>query len=164
MPTQVTSPQVTLARYKDYTAGDNRQPFSGNFLAGIQIGIPYTSAVTGFGAIVVGMTSPREMCLGLYRDEAGDPGQLVVGSGPVQVSSGGQEWNVPSSLISVAPGKYWLLGLWNDSMIFSSNSSIPVTWRHSSRDFQLGLPSPSAPMGMSSTSLLPPAFYVIVTQ
>ena len=153
---------LATARYGNTGSGTATSPFEGNFLAGIQVYIPNASTVTGFGAVLYNSTANCNMVLGLYKDVAGIPGDLVATfSPPVLVTPGGKEMSVTPP-VDVLAGTYWILGVWDGLATFSSNSTTPVTWRYASYPFG-ALPA-TAPTSTTPTSLPPPNLYVIVAQ
>jgi len=102
------------------------------------------------------------MYLGLYRDVAGKPADLVATAvGPTNVTPGGQELSVAPP-VDVLAGTYWILGVWKTLATFASQSTTPVNWVYTSYPFA-ALPS-TAPTSMTQTSLPPPNLYVIVAQ
>ena len=153
---------LATARYGNTGPGTGASPFSGNFLAGIQVYIPSPSVVTGFGAVLYNSTASCNMVLGLYKDMAGAPGDLVATvTAPALVAPGGKELSV-SPPVDILAGTYWILGVWDGLATFSSNSATPVTWRYASYPF--GALPPTAPSSMTAGSFPPPNVYVIVAQ
>lgn len=153
---------LATALYGNHGSGNGTpSPFDASFLAGIQIYLP-NSVVTGLGVVLYTGTAPCMMYLGLYRDVAGKPADLVATAvGPTNVTPGGQELTV-SPPVDVLAGTFWILGVWNKLATFASDSTTPVNWVYSSYPFA-ALPS-TAPTDMTPTSLPPPNLYVIVAQ
>jgi len=156
---------LATARYGDTGPGVSLSSFQGDYLAGIQVYIPSDSVVTGFGAVLYAGTMSCNMYLGLYKDMAGKPGDLVATvPTPTPVAPGGKEWNVDPP-IGVTAGTYWLLGVWDVLASFASNSATTVNWLYTSYRYSPIAPLPStAPTSMSPASLPPPNLYVIVAQ
>jgi len=154
---------LATARYGNSGPGTSIVGFSTGFLAGIQVYIPNDSVVTGFGAVLYTSASNCNMYLGLYRDVAGNPGDLVATvATPTLVTPGGKEMSVDPP-IAVTAGTYWILGVWDGLASFASNNTPPtVTWRYVSYPFG-SLPS-TAPTSMTPKSIAPPNVYVIVAQ
>ena len=154
---------LATARYGNTGPGTGISAFSTGFLAGIQVYVPNDSVVTGFGAVLYTSTANCNMYLGLYKDVAGNPGDLVATvASPTLVTPGGKEMNVDPP-IAVTAGTYWILGVWDGLVSFASNNTPPtVTWRYASYPFG-ALPS-TAPTSMTPKSIAPPNVYVIVAQ
>ena len=153
---------LTTTKYGNIGAGSSTSPFSQDFLAGIAVDIPVAGVVTGLGAVLYDATTTCHMYLGLYKDVAGNPGALVATvAAPALVAPGGKELSV-NPPVDVPAGTYWILGVWDDTATFSSNSSSTVVWRFVSYTYA-ALPA-SAPVGMDAYNLPPPNLYVIVAQ
>jgi len=153
---------LATARYGNTGAGSDLVDFSVGFLAGIQIYIPNASVVTGIGVVLYDLATPSNMYLGLYKDVAGNPGDLVATvSNPTLVAPGGKELSVAPP-VDVLAGTYWILGVWDGLASFATNSTTNVTWRFSSYPFG-PLPA-AAPTSMDTVSAPPPNLYVIVAQ
>lgn len=151
------------ALYGNTGPGVSSVNFTGNYLAGIQVYVPNASVVTGLGVVLFGATTGRNMYLGLYSDVAGNPAELVATlAGPVAVSGGGQEFDVSPSPVDIGKGNYWILGVWDGTASFASNTGTTVTWRYASRS--MGPLPQSAPTSMASTPLAPPNLYIRVAQ
>jgi len=154
---------LATALYGNTGAGVSSVNFTGNYLAGIQVYVPSASVVTGLGVVLFGATTSRNMYLGLYSDVAGNPAALIATlAGPVAVSNGGQPFDVSPAPVDIAQGNYWLLGVWDGTASFASNTGTTVTWRYAARSMG-PLPS-TAPTSMASTPLAPPNLYLIVAQ
>lgn len=153
---------LTTARYGNTGAGTSNVNFAGNYLAGIQVYIPNASVVTGLGVVLYGSTVSRDMYLGLYKDLAGNPSGLVATTTSTLVAPGGKEMSVVPVPVDIAAGNYWILGVWDGTASFATNTATTVTWRYASYAFG-ALPT-TAPTGMSSTSVAPPNLYAIVAQ
>ncbi len=154
---------LASATYGNTGPGVSSVNFTGDYLAGIQVYVPNASVVTGIGAVLFGATAGRSMYLGLYSDVAGNPASLVATlAGPVSVSSGGQEFDVSPAPVDIAKGNYWILGVWDQTASFASNTGTTVTWRYASR--AMGPLPQTAPTSMASTSLAPPNLFIRVAQ
>jgi hypothetical protein len=153
---------LTTTRYGNTGPGATTTSFSPNYLAGIQVYIAQASVITGFGVVIHSSGTARSMYIGLYRDVAGSPSNLVAtASGPFQATPGGTEVPVATQ-VDIPAGNYWLLGVWNGSATFAANSTTPVPWRFSAHSFG---PVPSAaPVAMEPVSYAPPNIYAIVAQ
>jgi hypothetical protein len=119
--------------------------------------------VTGLGVVLYGGASARHMYLGLYKDVAGIPGDLVATvSTSTLVAPGGQELSVAPP-VDVVASTYWILGVWDGTAFFATTSlTASVTWRYSAYSFG-PLPS-TAPTSMGTINAPPPNLYVIVAQ
>jgi hypothetical protein len=153
---------LTTARYGNTGAGSSNVNIGQDTMAGIQVYVPNASVVTALGVVLYGSTATRNMYLGLYKDVAGSPGDLVAAAGPSLVAPGGKELGITSAQVDIAAGNYWILGVWDGTAAFASNSTAPVTWRYVSHAFG-ALPT-TAPTGMGTTSAAAPNLYVVVAQ
>jgi hypothetical protein len=154
---------LATALYGNTGPGVSSVNFTGNYLAGIQVYVPNASVVTGLGVVLFGATTGRTMYLGLYSDVAGNPATLLATlAGPVAVSGGGQEFDVSPSPVDIGKGNYWILGVWDGTASFASNTGTTVTWRYASRS--MGPLPETAPTSMASTPLAPPNLYIRVAQ
>jgi hypothetical protein len=153
---------LTTARYGNTGAGTSTVNFGQDTLAGIQIYVPNPSVLTGLGVVLYGATASRNMVLGLYRDVAGNPADLVASAGPALVTPGGKEVAVAPSAVDLVAGNYWLLGVWDGTASFAANSTATVVWRYAARPYG-ALPS-TAPTGMGSANAVAANLYVVVAQ
>jgi hypothetical protein len=155
---------LTTTRYGNTGSGTGNSNFGAGYLAGIQVYVPTASVLTGFGVVLYGTTASRNMYLGLYKDVTGAPGDLVATiAASVLVAPGGKEVSVAPAPVDIQAGTYWLLGTWDGSASFASNSTTGVTWRYAAFAPFGPLPS-TAPTAMQSSTLAPPNLYVIVAQ
>ena len=157
---------LATAIYGNIGKGSDLVNFTQNFLAGIEIYIPNPCVVTGLGVVLAAVSNfkPHNMYLGLYKDVAGNPGDLVATvSAPTLVAAGGQELSVAPP-VDVLAGSYWILGVWDGLASFATNaaSTVTVTWRYSAYNFG-ALPS-TAPTSMGSLAAQAPNLYAIVAQ
>jgi hypothetical protein len=156
---------LTTTRYGNTGAGldSTTTSFSKDLLAGIQVYIASPSVITGFGVVIHSSGSARSMYLGLYRDAAGRPTELVATvSGPFLAMPSGTEVPVAAQ-VDIPAGNYWLLGVWNGSATFATNEPTKtVPWLYVSHSFG-PLPA-TAPMAMSPNTDYPPNIYAIVAQ
>jgi hypothetical protein len=154
---------LATALYGNTGPGVSSVNFAGNYLAGVQVYVPNASVVTGLGVVLFGTTLSRSMYLGLYSDEAGNPASLIATlAGPVTASAGGQEFDVSPAPVDIAKGNYWLLGVWDLTASFASNTGTTVTWRYASH--AMGPLPKTAPTSMQPTPLAPPNLYIKVAQ
>jgi hypothetical protein len=154
---------LATALYGSTGPGVSNVNFTGNYLAGVQVYVPSASVITGLGVVLANATTSRNMYLGLYSDVAGNPAALIATlAGPVAVSAGGQEFDVSPAPVDIAKGNYWILGVWDGTASFASNTGTTVTWRYASRS--MGPLPQAAPTSMASTPLAPPNLFLRVAQ
>jgi hypothetical protein len=154
---------LATALYGNTGAGVSNVNFAGNYLAGVQVYVPNASVITGLGVVLLSATTSRNMYLGLYSDEAGNPAKLIATlAGPVAVSAGGQEFDVSPAPVDIAKGNYWILGVWDGTASFASNTGTTVTWRNVSRP--MGPLPQTAPTSMGSIQYPPPNLFIKVAQ
>jgi hypothetical protein len=136
--------------------------FSPGYLAGVKVYVPSAGVVTALGAVLADKATSCHMVLGLYRDMAGIPGELVAATEPALVGRGGNTLSV-SPPVDVSSGSYWILGVWDDTAWFASDSATLDDWRYATCSFGV-LPSPKAPENMQKKNYPRPNIYVTVAK
>jgi hypothetical protein len=153
---------LALARYGNTGAGSTNSVFPSGYLVGLQIYLPQPVVLTAIGAVLYLGATSRDMYLGLYRDEAGKPTQLIAANtSAVSVAPGGVE--VPVAHTDIPAGNYWILGTWNGSASFASNSTATVSMRSATYSTFSALPA-TAPPSMTTFAQNPPNLYLVVAQ
>lgn len=153
---------LALARYGNTGAGSTNSVFPNGYLVGLQIYVPQPVVLTAIGAVLYLGATSRDMYLGLYRDEAGKPTQLLAANTTaVSVAPGGVE--VPVAHTDIPAGNYWILGTWNGSASFASNSTATVSMRSATYSTFSALPA-TAPPSMTTFAQNPPNLYLVVAQ
>jgi hypothetical protein len=98
-----------ITSYGNTTAFTESDTFGENFLLGHEIEIEEEATITHFG--VIAKSSGQQVRFALYTSAAGEPQNLVIGSGAATLTGGLQEVAVPPKRI--AAGTYWLMALYD---------------------------------------------------
>jgi len=120
---QVTPPSVAFNRLVDRPLRTGRTSTAGitwspgmalNYKRGSKFWLTDTGRLIKLAAYVDGGGGPsgaQNMRMALYRDNAGQPGTLVVESNPLSVAAGsGARWvYFGASQVALAPGAYWIM-------------------------------------------------------
>jgi hypothetical protein len=112
------------------------QYFSG-YLQGSAHQIPVESTVSHLG--VIARSSGQRARLALYTDNAGEPDQLVVGTGVFTLVEGAQLVQVPASLVPA--GTYWIMSTFDDTVLVATDeTNTGTTFKYRSLTFSSQLP------------------------
>jgi hypothetical protein len=133
------------------------------YLGGIQVNVPTAGVLTAIGVVLANGATANNMYFGVYNNAASYPTTLKASTGtaPVAVTPGGVE--VPVGPVDIAAGDYWILGTWNSTATFASNStSLTKTLLLSS--FEFGQVPASAPTAMTAYTRIMPNLYLVVAQ
>jgi hypothetical protein len=87
---------------------------NGGFLIGNPIEVPANATLVGLGHTSRATTSSVRYQLGLYRDVGNLPANLIAEVGPLTERTGIDDVAVPP--VSLAPGTYWIMGLYETSI------------------------------------------------
>jgi hypothetical protein len=112
-------------------------PYYSGYLQGSAHEIPLESTVSHLG--VIAKSSGQRARLALYTDNAGEPDQLVVGTGVFTLVEGAQLVQVPASLIPA--GTYWIMSTYDDTVLIGTDeTNTGTTFKYRTLAFSSQLP------------------------
>jgi hypothetical protein len=112
------------------------------YLVGGSVTVPVASMLTHLG--VINKAAGPNIVLALYSDLGGLPDVLVASTPPTLMTLGRME--IPVAVTPLAPGTYWLMGVYDTDTsmgVDSSDPSAPV--RYIAQAFASPLPNPFPP-------------------
>jgi hypothetical protein len=110
-----------------------------DYLLGDPLVVPRAGMLTHL--CVIAKNAGPHVMLALYADVGGEPGPLVASTAATAMTAGAME--VPVAPTAVAPGTYWMMGVYDADAsigIDESDPSAPV--RYTSEAFGTALPDP----------------------
>jgi hypothetical protein len=103
---------IDYGNYTMLTCYAPRDPFGANYLLGSTLTIGATITVTKLGLFTTASAVGPHFQLALYKDNAGAPGALVAFTPSTALAQGQNEIPVTAPT-AVAPGTYWLMGVYD---------------------------------------------------
>ena len=110
---------TTYGNTTDFVTPDE---FYSGYLQGAVYAIPVASTVTHLG--VIAKSSGQHARLALYTDDAGEPGELVVGTSVFTLAEGAQQIQVPATFIPA--GSYWIMSVYDATVLIGTDRWSPV--------------------------------------
>ncbi len=111
----------------------------GNLL-GNQITVTARGPLESFG-LIMASASPSNASVGLYTDVAGAPNTLVAQTGSFNISAGGRVEAAPTAPVTLNPGTYWIMAVFDGTPIIGHSSTIQAPTALRSLAFTGSLPT-----------------------
>lgn len=144
--------------YDDLGATDFHSP---NFLLGVPVMVATQSTLYRFGLIVRDDAVGKHVQLALYRDNGGGNTALVAQTNGTALLGGRNEISPTVSSVTLAPGAYWIMAVFDQTTNVAHDVSTSATWRFASLAYGSALPSTigatTSQVGVANVN-----FYVLV--
>ena len=134
--------QVMVQRIGHVTQFAEQSSHGANFLLGEQIVVTQTFTLRQFGILMV--AGGPQLVMALYTNNgANQPGNLVAQTPAFTTTAGANEVNPTVANITLTPGTYWIMTLFNTSAsVYYTNSASTNTVAYTSLPFGSMLPNP----------------------
>jgi hypothetical protein len=133
------------------------------FFANTFVAMPITvaSPVTLISIGTVHTYSSGDMMLAVYTDSGSAPDTLVAQTAATTVSVGAQEVAITEGSVSLPPGSYWIVGMYDEDSYPTTHTSTLAPWRYTIFSYSSGF-STTAPA--TTSVLIKTANYYIVVR